>query len=75
MNQFHSEHAGLSGVTPLGTAPELKQDVYLVTLKDQVFRPNGLSIETGLAASRFRSAIRPHGEDPYHSRNGERQLF
>jgi hypothetical protein len=65
MNQFHSEHAGLSGVTPLGTAPELKQDVYLVTLKDQVFRPNGLSIETGLAASRFRSAIRPHGEDPY----------
>jgi carboxypeptidase family protein len=65
MNQFHSEHAGLSGVTPLGTAPELKQDVYLLTLKDQVFRPNGLMVETGLAASRFRSAIRPHGDDPF----------
>ena len=65
MNQFHSEHAGLSGVTPLGTAPELKQDLYLLTLKDQVFRPNGLRVETGLAASRFRSAIRPHGDDPY----------
>jgi hypothetical protein len=65
VNQFHSENANLSEATPLGTAPELKQDVYLATVKDQVFRANGLMVETGLAASRFRSAVLPHGDLPY----------
>src|SRR5262249_61761008 len=65
VNQFHSENANLSEVNPLGTAPELKQDVYLLTAKDQVFRANGLMVETGLAASRFRSAVLPHGDLPY----------
>src|SRR5215471_10121772 len=53
VNQFHSENSNLSEANPLGTAPELKQDVYLLTAKDQVFRANGLMVETGLAASRF----------------------
>ncbi len=65
MNQFHSEYAGLSRSTPQGTAPELKQKAYLLTLKDQIFRANGLRIETGFAASRFRSDISPHGGLPY----------
>jgi len=64
-NQFHTENAGLSGVTPQGTAPELKQDVYLITLKDQIFRANGLSFETGFAASRFDADTLPHGDLPY----------
>lgn len=65
VNQFHSEHFGLSGATPQGTTPELKQDGYLFTLKDQIFRPNGLRVETGFAASQFRAAISPHGELPF----------
>jgi outer membrane receptor protein involved in Fe transport len=65
MNQFQTESSGLSGSTPQGTAPELKQGVYLLTLKDQIFRPNGLSVETGLAASRFTSDILPKGDLPF----------
>jgi Carboxypeptidase regulatory-like domain/TonB-dependent Receptor Plug Domain/TonB dependent receptor len=65
MNKFQTENAGLSGVTPQGTAPELKQGVYLLTVKDQIFRANGLSVETGLAASRFDSYLLPHGDLPY----------
>jgi Carboxypeptidase regulatory-like domain/TonB dependent receptor len=65
MNKFQTENAGLSGVTPQGTAPELKQGVYLLTVKDQIFRANGLSVETGLAASQFSSYLLPHGDIPY----------
>ncbi|MGH9751328.1 MAG: carboxypeptidase regulatory-like domain-containing protein [Blastocatellia bacterium] len=65
VNQFHLEHFGLSGLSPQGATPELEQDAYLFTLKDQIFRANGLRVETGLAASRFRSAIVPHGELPF----------
>jgi len=65
INQFHTENAGLSGVTPQGTAPELNQSAYLFTLKDQIFRAHGLSFETGFAASRFKSDILPHGDLPY----------
>ena len=70
VNQFHSENANLSEANPLGTAPELKQDVYLATAKDQIFRANGLMIETGLAASRFRAAVLPHGDLPYQLVSG-----
>jgi hypothetical protein len=65
VNQFHSENSNLSEANPLGTAPELKQDIYLADVKDQVFRANGLMVETGLAASRFRSSVLPHGNLPY----------
>jgi hypothetical protein len=64
-NQFQTENAFLSGVAPLGTAPEVKQSAYLFTLKDQIFRANGLSFETGLAASRFIADTLPHGDLPY----------
>jgi hypothetical protein len=64
-NRFHSENANLSDANPLGTAPELKQSAYLLTLKDQIFRANGLMVETGLAASQFSSAVLPHGDLPY----------
>lgn len=65
MNQFHSEYAGLSRFMPQGSAPELKQNAYLFTLKDQIFRANGLLIETGVAASQFRSDMTPHGDLAY----------
>src|SRR5262249_5625797 len=64
-NQFHSEFAGLSINLPQGSTPELKQDAYLFTLKDQIFRPNGLRIETGVAASQFGSDTLPHGNLPF----------
>jgi carboxypeptidase family protein len=65
LNRFHSENANLSEFTPLGTAPELNQSAYILTLKDQIFRANGLRFETGLAASQFSSAVLPHGDLPY----------
>jgi Carboxypeptidase regulatory-like domain/TonB dependent receptor-like, beta-barrel len=65
INQYHSEYAGLSINLPQGSTPELKQEAYLYTLKDQIFRANGLRIETGVAASQFRSDILPHGSLPY----------
>jgi hypothetical protein len=65
INQFHNEYSGLSVNIPQQSAPELKQDAYLFTLKDQVFRANGLSFETGLALSKFSADILPHGALPY----------
>jgi hypothetical protein len=65
VNKFHNEYAGLSGVIPQGSAPELKQNAYLFTLKDQIFRANGLSFETGFAVSRFSADILPHGDVIY----------
>ncbi|MBO0858167.1 MAG: TonB-dependent receptor [Chloracidobacterium sp.] len=65
MNKYNSANAGLSAITPLGTAPGLQQGAYLIDLKDQIFRANGLRIETGLAASRFTAATLPHGDLPY----------
>src|SRR5215470_17965457 len=64
-NQFHTDNFGLSGITPQGTTPELKQSAYLFTLKDQIFRANGLSFETGFAASQFNADTLPHGDLPY----------
>src|SRR5262249_6507421 len=64
-NQFHSEYAGLSLLLPQGATPELKQDAYLFTLKDQIFRANGLRIETGVAASQFMANTLPRGNLPY----------
>ena len=64
-NQAHSENANISLLTPIGTTPELKQDAYLFTLKDQIFRANGLRVETGLAASQFGSSSLPQGDLPY----------
>ncbi|MBO0863033.1 MAG: TonB-dependent receptor, partial [Chloracidobacterium sp.] len=65
MNQFKTDNANLSSVTPLGTAPEMKENAYLFTLRDQVFRANGLSFETGFAASKFSADTLPHGDLPY----------
>ncbi len=65
MNQFHSEHAGLSRFTPRETTPELKQEAYLFTLKDQIFRANGLRFETAFAASQFKSDMLPRGNRTY----------
>ncbi len=65
MNQFHSEHAGLSRFTPQGTTPELKQEAFLFTLKDQIYRANGFLIETGFAASQFISDVLPRGSLSY----------
>ncbi len=69
-NQFHSENANISSVTPLGTTPELKQQAYLFTLKDQIFRADGLRVETGFAASQYRSDSLPHGDLPYQIVSG-----
>jgi hypothetical protein len=65
LNRFHSEYAGISNVIPQGSSSELKQDAYLFTLKDQIFRANGLSFETGFAASRFDADTLPHGDLTY----------
>src|SRR5215510_1609965 len=64
-NQFHSEYAGISINLPQDSTPEMKQEAYLFTLKDQIFRANGMRIETGVAASQFTSDLLPHGSLPY----------
>lgn len=64
-NKFHSEYAGLSRFTPQGTAPELKQNTYIVTIRDQIFRNNGMRFEFGGAASQFNADTLPHGSTPY----------
>jgi hypothetical protein len=64
-NKFHSEYAGLSRFTPQGTAPELKQNAYILTIRDQIFRNNGQRFEFGVAASQFQADTLPHGSTPY----------
>jgi hypothetical protein len=65
VNQFHADHAGLSQFSPIETTRDLQQSAYLLTVKDQSYLANGLSLEAGFGISQFRVDQQPLGISPY----------
>jgi hypothetical protein len=61
VNDFHSEHAGLSGLNPLETTTNQDQQFYLFALKNQTYFANGVLMELGMGTSRFNTNQRPQG--------------
>ncbi len=65
VNDYHSQHAGISRLTPEESTVNLSDAAYLLTLRDLAYFANGLLLETGLGWSRFRDRSLPLGNQPY----------
>jgi len=65
VNHYHSEHAGLSRLTPEESTVNLSDAAYLLTARDLAYFANGVLLEAGLAWSRFRDRSLPLGDQPY----------
>jgi hypothetical protein len=65
VNEFHSDHQGLSRFTPLETTLNNAVSAYLLTLKDQHLFPGGTLLEVGGAYSEYRGSLRPLGTQQY----------
>ena len=65
VNDSHSQHAGLSRLTPEESTVNLSDAAYLLTLRDLAYFANGVLLEGGLAWSRFRDRSLPLGDQPY----------
>jgi len=65
VNKFRSLHSGLSRFDPLETTVNLDQTAALFSLKDQVFLPNGMLLDFGLAETQFHSGLQPMGNQTY----------
>ncbi len=70
VNRYRARYAGLSPFDPLETTVRQTDSVDVVTVKDQVFLSRGAVWELGFAASNFRSAFKPMGDQPYEIRPG-----
>ncbi|HZQ91464.1 MAG TPA: TonB-dependent receptor [Terriglobales bacterium] len=65
LNGYHSEGEGLSVFNPLETTLIRNQTAYLAGIKDQQYFSNGMLLEAGVAAVRFRDSFIPFGDKPY----------
>jgi Carboxypeptidase regulatory-like domain/TonB dependent receptor len=65
VNDSHSQHAGLSRLTPEESTVNLSDAAYLLTARDLAYFPNGVLLESGVAWSRFRDRSLPLGDQPY----------
>ncbi|MBZ5515291.1 MAG: carboxypeptidase regulatory-like domain-containing protein [Acidobacteriia bacterium] len=65
LNRFRSSHSGLSPFDPLETTVDQTESADIVAVKDQAYLPRGVLLEVGVAASTFRSAFTPMGDQPY----------
>jgi hypothetical protein len=65
VNDAHTQHAGLSQLTPEESTVNLTDTAYLLTLRDLAYFANGVLLETGLAWTRFRDLSLPLGDLPY----------
>ena len=71
LNQFRSDHLGLSVFMPLATTLDERDSAYLLTVKDQYFFPGGTLLEVGGAAAKYRDALLPLGTSQYVNRVGQ----
>ncbi len=65
VNEFRDQHAGISRFDPLETTRNLNEAAYLLTVRDQSLRSNGMLMEYGIGVSRFRTDEHPLGNQPY----------
>ena len=64
-NRFMSGNQGLSELSPIETTRRLSQKTYLISLKDQVYRQNGMIMEFGVALNQVHLDVQPLGSLPY----------
>ncbi len=64
-NDYYSQHAGISRLTPEESTVNLTDSAYLLTLRDLAYFANGVLLESGLAWTRFRDQSLPLGNQPY----------
>ncbi|CDM64846.1 TonB-dependent receptor [Pyrinomonas methylaliphatogenes] len=65
VNRFRSKHDGLSLLTPLEATVDRRNSAYLLALKGQTYRSNGLFAEFGFGISWYRDDEAPQGDSPY----------
>jgi len=65
VNDFRSDHMGLSQFSPLDTTLDSRDSAYLFTLKDQHLSPGGTLFEVGGAYSEYRASLQPLGTMQY----------
>jgi hypothetical protein len=65
VNDFRSDHQGLSRFTPLSTTLDARDSAYLFTLRDQHLSSGGTLFEVGGAFSQYRDSLRPLGMMQY----------
>jgi hypothetical protein len=65
VNDFRSDHLGLSRFAPLDTTLDSRDSAYLFTLKDQHLSPGGTLFELGGAFSKYRDSLQPLGTMQY----------
>jgi len=71
VNEYRSDHLGLSLFTPLATTLDQRDSAYLLMLKDQHLFPGGTLLEVGAAAGEYRNALLPLGTSQYVDRAGQ----
>jgi hypothetical protein len=71
VNEFRSDHLGLSRFTPLDTTLDQRNSAYLFMLKDQHLFPGGTLLELGGAASEYRNSLLPLGTNQFINRAGQ----
>jgi hypothetical protein len=65
INDFRSQHVGLSQFTPLESTVNQGDAAYILTLRNLAYLSNGVLLESGLGWSRFRDRSLPLGNQPY----------
>ena len=71
VNEYRSDHLGLSLFTPLATTLDQRDSAYLLMLKDQHLFPGGTLLEVGGAAGVYRDSLLPLGTSQYIDRVGQ----
>jgi len=71
VNDYRSDHLGLSVFTPLPTTLDKRDSAELLMLKDQHLFPGGTLLEVGGAFGAFHDLLLPLGSSPYVNRAGQ----
>ena len=71
VNDYRSDHLGLSVFTPLATTLDERNSAALLMLKDQYLFPGGTLLEVGGAFGMYHNLLLPLGSSPYIDRAGQ----
>ncbi|MGD0128022.1 MAG: carboxypeptidase regulatory-like domain-containing protein [Terriglobia bacterium] len=71
VNDYRSDHLGLSVFTPLPTTLDQRDAARLLMLKDQQLFPGGTLLEVGGAVGAYHDSLLPLGSSPYVDRAGQ----
>jgi hypothetical protein len=64
-NDYHSPYEGISAITPQGSTDKHDVIAWLPYVRDQQSFKNGVMVDAGFGAMRYREGWEPHGATPY----------